>query len=136
MSNGSMNRNLFEFYHSQSRPRSEVWILKKIHAISDCQAEACLNDECANYKFKAVRGSNNNDFMFSYAGRYKNIDILGINFIYELCLILHITSFPPFYILISPKSFIKSFSPRFEFGLTLMFLRISQANALIPTCNV
>lgn len=67
MSNGSMNRKLFEFYHSQSRPWSEVWILKKIHAISDCQAEACLNDECANYKFKVVRGSNNNEFMFSYA---------------------------------------------------------------------
>lgn len=61
-----MNRKLFEFYVSQSRPQYEVWSLKKISVVCECEAES-MNDEFLNRKFEALRGSDNQDCAFYFA---------------------------------------------------------------------
>lgn len=68
INNGAMNRKLFEFYTLQSRPQYAVQSFKEVSVIYECEAESVMNDEFMNYKFKAVRGSDKEEFLFSFVG--------------------------------------------------------------------
>ena len=65
LTNSTMNKKLFKFYALQSRLQYEVWSLKKIYNIQECEVEEIENG-FLNFKFKALRGSNNEEFSLSF----------------------------------------------------------------------
>lgn len=63
--NSVVNKNLFKFYVTYSKPQYEVWSLKKIVVVKKC--EEAKVDGYTNNKFTMVRGLSNEESEFTFA---------------------------------------------------------------------
>lgn len=63
--NTTTKKNLFKFYAMHSMPQYEVCRIKKIYVVKEC--EVFEVDGCMNFKFTKQRGSNSEEYVFSFS---------------------------------------------------------------------